>query len=62
MNNVANMPHILMYFLQIQNIKRESYKKKDIQDLNKKGKENLDIEIKPEPKEEEEIEKNKEDK
>ena len=38
MNNAAICPHIFMYGLQLQNIKRDSVKKHDITALNKKVK------------------------
>jgi hypothetical protein len=40
MNNAAICPHIFMYGLQLQNIKRDSVKKHDITALNKKVKTN----------------------
>ena len=36
MNNAAISPHIFMYGLQLQNVKRDSVKKHDISSLNKK--------------------------
>ena len=35
MNNIAISPHIFMYALQLQNVKRENVKKHDINELNK---------------------------
>jgi len=37
MNNVAIIPHISMYILQLNNVKRTTVKKLDIKDLNNKG-------------------------
>lgn len=36
MNNAAISPHIFMYALQLQNVKRDSVKKHDITALNKR--------------------------
>ena len=36
MNNIAIVPHVVLYSLQLQNIKRDSIKKMDIQELNTK--------------------------
>jgi hypothetical protein len=38
MNNLAVAPHIFLYTLQMQNIKRETIKKRDIRELKKEDK------------------------
>ena len=57
MNNAAISPHIFMYALQLQNVKRDSVKKHDITALNKRM-------TAPEPREqnEETVEQNNENK
>lgn len=42
MNNIAITPHIAMYALQIQNVKRDTVKKMDIKQLNAQPLENVD--------------------
>jgi hypothetical protein len=43
MNNIAISPYIAMYALQIQNVQRNSTKKMDVQELNKKSSEEKEL-------------------
>jgi hypothetical protein len=60
MNNAAISPHIFMYALQLQNVKRDSVKKHDITALNKRmNSEQMEENSEEEPNKE--IEKNVEE-
>ena len=47
MNNIAILPYIGMHALQIQNVKRNVYKKVDIQELNVVGNNDVVTPIEP---------------
>ena len=60
MNNIAISPHIAMYALQMQNVKRDTTKKHDVKILNSSNHTSDEKEGEKEEKEEEEEDGNKE--